>query len=204
MATSKQKVTLSPVLPSDYPAIARLEATAFWDDDYSTVAFGPLHARASDEVIAGRAKTLAAEPRPGVRQRGVKAVVVGPEGEEQIVGFASWGFMVGRGGADEEKAKEERALEEKALEDEKRSFAPGANVKLFEDSILKGDEHMERSTEGRDYASELILSSMDLVLRGPLKSGTDIVIRVMDAYRRYSVPAERHWKYVAGRWITRG
>jgi hypothetical protein len=185
MAISKQKVTLSPVLPSDYPVIARLEATAFWDDDYSTVAFGPLHARTSDEVLAARAESLAAAPRPGMRQRGVKAVVVGPEGEEQIVGFASWGFVVGRGRADEEKAEEEKALEEKAQEDEKRSFAPGANVRLFEDSILKGDEHMGRATEGRDYASEWILSLMIFGSEEDVRSSTDAVIRVVEPCRRY-------------------
>lgn len=180
MAISKPKVTLSPVLPSEFPVIARLEATAFWDDDYSTVAFGPLHARTSDEVLAARAKSLAAPPRPGMRQRGVKAVVVGPEGEEQIVGFASWGFVVGRAGAEEEKA-----LEEKAQEDEKRSFAPGANVRLFEDSILKGDEHMGRATEGRDYASEWILSLMIFGFEEDVRSSTDAVIRVVEPCRRY-------------------
>jgi hypothetical protein len=195
MAISKPKVTLSPVLPSDFPAIARLEATAFWDDDYSTVAFGPLHARTSDEVLAARAESLAAAPRPGMRQRGVKAVVVGPEGDEQIVGFASWGFVVGRAGADEEKALEEKALEEKALEekaleekaleDEKRSFAPGANVRLFEDSILKGDEHMGRATEGREYASEWILSLMIFGFEEDVRSRADAVIRVVEPCRRY-------------------
>ena len=51
------QISLKPVLPGDFLAIARLEAATFAEDEFSAVAFGP-H-RFSDAMIESRAKSLA-------------------------------------------------------------------------------------------------------------------------------------------------
>jgi hypothetical protein len=143
MATSNPQITLSAVAHDDYPTIARLESAAFANEEWSDVTFG--RDRKSEEAIALRAVDLAVPPQPGEVLHNMKAVVAGPDGDE-IVGFASWEFR-DRSVNDSEGKKDE--------EEEMRNLPKGANLKLFEDSILKGDEIMERSTEGRDYASKL-------------------------------------------------
>lgn len=153
MPIADSKIIISPVLPGDFLTIARLEAAAFADDDFSAVAFGTQ--RSSDEALASRAASFGAEPKPGESIRNMKAVALGFGGEE-IVGFASWTFRIGRRGTDGDmkRAEETKAGDEKEKEGEKNTLGTGVNMKFFEDSILKGDEHMERSTEGRDYASK--------------------------------------------------
>lgn len=104
-----------------------------------------------------RAKSLAHVPKPGETLRNIKAVTTLPDGTEEIVGFASWTTCVGRGGSDGEKGRlgmTEGWGEKKVEGKEKNTFGPGANVKFCEDAFLRGDEHMMRSTVGRDYASE--------------------------------------------------
>jgi hypothetical protein len=142
MTTSHPQITLSAVVSADYPTIARLESAAFANEEWSEVTFG--RDRKSEEAIALRASNLAVPPQPGEVLHNTKAVVAGPDGDE-IVGFASWEFR-DRSVNDSEGKKDE---------DEMRMLPKGANLKLFEDSVLKGDEIMERSTEGRDYASKL-------------------------------------------------
>jgi hypothetical protein len=153
MSVADRKITISPVLPSDFSTIARLEATAFAEDDFSTVAFGTQ--RFSDEALATRTAAFGAGPKAGESLRFMKAVIAGSKGEE-IVGFASWTFCEGRGGAGGEANIVEKKEEVKGMENESEMdmFGPGGNMKFFEDSILKRDEHMARSTEGRDYASK--------------------------------------------------
>lgn len=153
MTISNSKITLSPILPCDFPIIARLEAAAFANEEFGAVAFGP-H-RFSDAAMASRAASLAIGPKPGETLRNVKAVTIGPEGEE-IVGFAAWVFCVGRGGSEEEMRRlgTKEGWVENENEEDKDPFGPGANVRFCEDAILRGDEHMARSTEGRDYASK--------------------------------------------------
>lgn len=169
MATLDSKITLSPVAPSDWLEIARLEAATFADDEFSDVAFG--HERSSDAAIAAREGSLAAGPKPGQKLRNMKAVAVGPEGEE-IVGFAAWTFCAPR--------EETRSLEtegesiEKEREGEGDNLGPGGYSQFFKDSILKGDEHMDRATEGRGYASKWYYPNTDISSEG-VKSETDTV-----------------------------
>ena len=149
-------ITLLPVSPTtDYLSIAQLEALAFAHDEWALVTFGPDNVASNLPLMTQRASTLALPPPAGEEVRNMKAVLSGPGGEEQIVGFASWVFVQGReeGKKDEEEKKEE--------EEEVNRLGSRANMKLFEDSIIRADEHMERSTGGRDYASE---SSISLLL----------------------------------------
>jgi hypothetical protein len=141
MATLNPQITLSAVANDDYPTIARLESAAFANDEWSDVTFG--RDRKSEEAIALRAVNLAVPPQPGEVLHNMKAVVAGPDGDE-IVGFASW----------ELRDRSVNDSQGKTDEEEMRTLPKGANLKLFEGSILKGDEIMERSTEGRDYASK--------------------------------------------------
>jgi hypothetical protein len=147
MASSNLRITLSPITVSDCAIAARIEHAAHEDDEWAAATFGPL--RSSDEAIAKRATSIASDPSAGEELRNMKAVAVGPEGEE-IVGFASWAFCEGREASSKEVAKDGEA---KKKEEEEIMLGPGANVKLFKESILRGDEHMERATGGRDYAS---------------------------------------------------
>lgn len=97
----------------------------------------------------------------------VKAVLAEGDGET-IVGAAQWRFVVGReregvagvsagAGEDGNPEKKEEAigkLEEGDETEKKDAWGIGANVKFCEDVFLVADEHMIRSTQGRDYASE--------------------------------------------------
>jgi hypothetical protein len=99
--------------------------------------------------------------------RNVKAVTTLPDGSEEIVGFAGWDTCVGRGGSEDEKgrlgtregwAEEEKEKEGKKNGEEEDMFGlagRAGNARFREDALIRGDEHMARSTEGRDYASEL-------------------------------------------------
>ena len=156
------QISLERVLPSDFLAIARLEAAAFAEDEFSAVAFGP--DRFSDAIMESRAKSLAGGPKPGETLRNIKAVTTLPDGTVEIVGFASWTICIGRTGSEEEKKRlgtregwAEKKGEKKGEknEEEKDPFGPGANLKFCEDAFIRGDEHMSISTEGKDYASKL-------------------------------------------------
>ncbi|TAQ89382.1 hypothetical protein B7494_g2266 [Chlorociboria aeruginascens] len=130
---------LKPALLADFPTLARLEADAFRDEEFSMVAFGP--EGNSEENLAIRAVAMARQPtEPGKTMRFMKAVIE-KEGKEEIVGFAGWGKVIGR-----EKTEEGGGKEKKQY-----SWGIGANVKLCEDVFLKADEDMERAIEGKDY-----------------------------------------------------
>jgi hypothetical protein len=151
------KITLKPIEPSDYMAIARLQSAAFAHEEFGAVAFGTQ--RFSDAAMEVQAKSLAEKPKPGETRRHIKAVSMLPDGTEEIVGFANWTLCVGRGGSDEEKrrlgTKESWVLEDgKEKEKEKDPWGPGANVRLCEDALVGADAHMARSTEGLSYASK--------------------------------------------------
>jgi hypothetical protein len=145
MTSSNPQITLSAVVINDYPTIARLESAAFADDEWSDVTFG--RDRKTEEAIALRAIDLAVPPPTGEVLHDMKAVIVGPDGDE-IVGYASWVFR-------DRSVQVVNDSKDKKDEEEMRTLPKGANSKLFADSILKGDEIMEISTEGRDYASKL-------------------------------------------------
>lgn len=154
------KITLHPVQPRDYNAIASLESAAFAHQAFSAVAFGPL--RFSPAALERRARgheTAAAANKPGEEVRNVKAVLDG----EEIVGFANWGFVQGRGGSEGEKGRlgtrEGWVVEEEEREGKGGNGWPeGSNLKFCEDFLVKGDELMAKSTEGHDYASKSLPS----------------------------------------------
>lgn len=147
------QISIHPVLPDDFLPIAHLEALAFAKEEFGAVAYGPN--RFSDAAAEARAKSLAAEPKPGETNRNMKATIALPDGTEEIVGFASSSICVGRMGSEEEKKRlgTREGWTEKG--EEKDPFGPEANVKFCEDAFVKGDEHMARSTAGKDYASML-------------------------------------------------
>ncbi|KAG4440517.1 hypothetical protein IFR05_003987 [Cadophora sp. M221] len=157
--------------PRDYTLISALENRVFYHDPFSIVAFGP--ERDSPANIEARAQSFARQASPeGGSAVFVKAVlgergVMGGDGET-IVGAAQWNFVVGRerdgvvdagAGAEEDKKREDRKDEERkeVIEadegaEKKNVWGIGANIKFCEDVFLVADEHMIRSTEGRDYA----------------------------------------------------
>jgi hypothetical protein len=156
MAPQDPQIKVVPVVPADYVALSRVEDIVFADNDFGEVAFGP--DRRTDVHLDRRAATLAAPPKSGDTIRDIKAVRVGPTGEEEIVGFAGWTICVGRTGSEREKKKlgtKEAWAQENPPGDE--PFGPGANVKFCTDAFVKADQHMARSTGGNDYASELLL-----------------------------------------------
>ena len=160
MATSDPTIKLVPVLPGDFPALARLESAVFGETDVGAVGFGP--DRNSDAALDQRAIILGAPPKLGETVRNMKLVRVGPEGDQEIVGYAGWVICVGRTGSEEEKGKlgtkEAWAVQEAPGPE---PFGPGADVKFCVDVFVRADEHMARATEGKDYASELLLRRLN-------------------------------------------
>ncbi|KAH9218782.1 hypothetical protein DL95DRAFT_385010, partial [Leptodontidium sp. 2 PMI_412] len=150
--------------PQDYHLISALENRVFYNDPFSIVAFGP--ERDSLANIEARARSFASQPSAeGESAVVVKAVLAEGDGET-IVGAAQWRFVVGReregvagvsagAGEDGNPEKKEEAigkLEEGDEAEKKDAWGIGANVKFCEDVFLVADEHMIRSTQGRDYA----------------------------------------------------
>lgn len=67
----------------------------------------------------------------------------------RIVGVAVWGFVTGRKNG---KGKEDRKEQKFVWKQE--DWGESANRRFCEDILVKGDEIMLESCEGRDYASE--------------------------------------------------
>ncbi|KFY03997.1 hypothetical protein O988_01066 [Pseudogymnoascus sp. VKM F-3808] len=151
MATQSSEFKLVPVLPVDYPALARLESVVLGETDVGIVGFGPN--RNSEAAMDQRAAMMGAAPKPGDTVRDMKVVRVGPAGDEQIVGYAGWLICVGRTGGDDEKTRlgtREAWAAQQAPGAE--PFGPGADVKFCMDMFVRADAHMARVTEGKDYA----------------------------------------------------
>jgi hypothetical protein len=184
------QISIKPVLLSEFLAIAKLEAAAFAEEEFSAVAFGP-H-RFSDAAMESRAESLAQGPKPGETLRNMKAVTTLSDGTEELVGFASWSICIGRTGSEEEKKKlgTRDGWVEKEKEDEKDPFGPGANVKLCEDAFIKGDEHMARATGGMNYASSHLLLCLGNC------AGILTLARTFYPRRVAKVPATGHWSLV--------
>lgn len=156
MAIQDPTINLVPVLPSDYPALARLESAVFGETDVGVVGFGP--DRNTDAAMDQRAVSLAAAPKLGETLRNMKLVRAGPAGVQEIVGYASWVICVGRTGSEEEKTRLGTREAWAAQEDPgPEPFGPGADVRFCEDVFVRADEHMARATGGKDYASKLLL-----------------------------------------------
>lgn len=156
MATHDPTIKLVPVLPGDFHTLARLESAVFGETEVGAVGFGP--DRNGDATMDQRAAVIGAPPKLGETVRNMKLVRVGPTGNEEIVGYAGWTICVGRTGSEEEKkrlgTKEAWAVQEDRGEDR---FGLDADVKFCTDLFVRADEHMARATEGKDYASELLL-----------------------------------------------
>lgn len=149
---STSKIVLRPVELSDYKRLAFLESNAFGNDEFLEVAFGPARHREEDRVLEARGKEMA-KPKndPGEVEKFVKAVLIGSDGEEEIVGFAHWQTVLVSEGGVGVYAKEEENKVEKEKEDEKNEFANVANGKLCDDLFIPGDASMAKACEGRDY-----------------------------------------------------
>ncbi|KFZ15977.1 hypothetical protein V502_05303 [Pseudogymnoascus sp. VKM F-4520 (FW-2644)] len=157
MATQDLTINLVPVLPSDYPALARLESAVFGETDVGAVGFGP--DRNTDAAMDQRAVSLSAAPKLGETVRNMKLVRTGPAGVQEIVGYASWVICVGRTGSEEEKTRLGTREAWAAQEDPgPEPFGPGADVRFCEDVFVRADEHMARATGGKDYAKLRMLA----------------------------------------------
>ncbi|KAH7419995.1 hypothetical protein BKA64DRAFT_634647 [Cadophora sp. MPI-SDFR-AT-0126] len=152
--------------PQHYTQVSRLENHVFYNDPFTIVAFGP--ERDSVANIEMRAKGLAKEPEREEERTEVVMAVIDKEGGEmgcedgEVVGAAQWRFVTGRereakggggqdgsGGGGKKRDEDEKGEEEK---DTGSGWGIGANVKFCEDVFLVADEHMIRSTKGKDYA----------------------------------------------------
>jgi hypothetical protein len=150
MASSNIK--LAPVEPTDLTTLARLEAHAFGDEEFSCVAFGPQ--RFDDDVLEARGKEMLASierNNEGEVMKYVKAM----RGDE-IVGFAGWSTVCPeRGGVGVYKAMigegEDERKEEK--EDGEKKVATVANEKLCDDLFIPGDRYMADACRGGAYHS---------------------------------------------------
>lgn len=88
-----------------------------------------------------------------------KAVLVREDGKEEIVGAAGWSFQLGREGRDE-KEGERKGDQEGKGEKREDGWGRGANVKLCEDVFLTAEKHIDRSTQGKNYASSCHFTSL--------------------------------------------
>jgi hypothetical protein len=144
-------ITLATAADSDFYPIATLEARVFSPEDFSQLAFGPL--QNTHENLLFREKKLASQPKEqGARNVVTKAVLVREDGKEEIVGVAGWSFHLGREGGNEKEGEGQGDQEGKGEEIED-GWGRGANVKLCEDVFLTAEKHIDRSTEGKNYAS---------------------------------------------------
>lgn len=130
-------IAILPVEPSDYLALARIEAEAFEEDMIGAQLFGPRN----EATINYRASTFGKSGRPGEVLRYAKAVTADAGGKEEIVAFAAWCKYTPRGLA--------LAVEHMDLE-----VPPVPCPELFRDVIIKGDELMRESSGGEGYLSE--------------------------------------------------
>lgn len=144
-------ITLHPATTPDFYPIAALEARVFYPEEFSALAFGPT--RDSHENLLLREKTLASQPKEkGAKNVVTKAVMIGEDGKEEIIGAAGWSYHLGIEDRTGKEQKEEKGDEEQPKKE--NSWGEGANVKLCEDVFLGAEKHMERSTEGKNYASK--------------------------------------------------
>jgi hypothetical protein len=158
-------ITLSLAGPPDFYSITALEAYTFYGEEFSAVAFGPK--RDFPENLALREKTLASQPKEKGSVNKVVKAVINVDGKEEIVGAAGWTLTVGREETETDEVKVDGDGEGKLNGDGEKNggnegeygskgWGEGANVKLCEDIFLGADAHMMRSTEGKDYASEVL------------------------------------------------
>jgi hypothetical protein len=151
MSSTTEEIKLLPALPSDLLTIATLEKDVFWDEEFAALAFGP--ERGSETALAERVRGLSKPPRPGHKNTIFKAVATsrdeGGKEKEEIVGAAVWKIV---------RVNEEVEVKVDEQEVEKVKAGWKGNWKFYEEVLMKGDEFMLMSCEGRDYASLLPFS----------------------------------------------
>lgn len=155
-------IILQPAQAGDFKRLAYLETSAFGDDEFTQVAFGP-H-RLEDRVLEARGKEMSIpNEKPGEVLKYVKAVERKEDGSEEIVGFAHWGTIrpslggVGVYGAFEKPGEKAIEVIEKVGEDGD-NVKTVANEKLCDDLFIPGDQYMASACGGKDYHSKLFRS----------------------------------------------
>jgi hypothetical protein len=139
MASSS--ITIQPALRSDFETLARIEEAAFAGNEFGLVAFGP----PSEVGLSRRAGSLDESKVPGEAVKIDKAVITGPDGKEEIMGWASWCRFT---------ACDAAAVEKVEDQDKEKQFAGMACPRLCVDSLLRWEELMKESCGGKDYLSE--------------------------------------------------
>lgn len=139
MASSS--ITIQPALRSDFETLARIEEAAFADHEFGPVAFGP----PSEAGLHQRAASLDESKVPGEAVKIDKATMTGPDGKEEIVGWASWCRFT---------ASDAAAVGKLEVEDKEKLFAGMACPRLCVDTLLRWGELMKESCGGDDYLSE--------------------------------------------------
>ena len=140
-------ITVLPVEPPDFMALARIEAAAFAKDEIGLQMFGP----SSEASIRYRASTMGDSKGPGEAVKFSKAVITNAAGEEEIVGFASWRIY-----------SPANVPEDTKDEDNKMIVPPVPCPELYIDVIVKGDLLMNKSCGEEGYFSEFLFISLGL------------------------------------------
>jgi len=110
------QITVYPATTHDFYPIAALEAHVFYTEEFSAVAFGPT--RDSHSNLKLREKTLASQPKEkGANNVVTKAVFIGEDGKEILVGAAGWSFHLGREENGEGKGGDRKVEGEGEVED---------------------------------------------------------------------------------------
>jgi hypothetical protein len=137
-------ITVLPVEPCDFMALARIEAAAFENDEIGLQIFGP----SSEASIRYRASTFGKAKRPGEAVKFSKALITDADGKEEIVGFASCRIF---------DPADEPVTEGTKGEDKEMVLPPVLCPELFRDVIIQGDILMNKSCGEKGYFSEFLL-----------------------------------------------
>ena len=134
MSRQNSEIYIQAAANIDFPYLAYLEYLGFANDAFSAAAFGAY--RAAEDNLLKRAINMA--EGPGTEGKTIWFVkAVNDRGE--IVGFAAW--------------ERGRFPSGKARSGGEEMWGSGANVRLCNDTFLRGDESMGRACAGRDYQS---------------------------------------------------
>jgi len=124
----------------------------------------------------------------------VKAVAVGEDGKEEIVGFAAWQTVVVKEGGvgiyGAGKGEVLGVVDEKREEVKTEDVKTVVNEKLCDDLFIPGDQFMARACEGRDYHS---MSSC-------LVDDFTNLARTLCSCHSSAVSTKGYWVDAFGRW----
>lgn len=92
---------------------------------------------------------------PGEIDQFIKAVRIGANGEQEIVGFAQWQtVLVGEGGIGMYANENEKKTNEEEEANEEMKVPTVVNGKLCDDLFIPGDASMAKACRGGDYHSK--------------------------------------------------